>query len=114
MTMAAEQQFEIRIEDFSRFPGGRYRSKGRFSGEAFRDDILNDALENHEVILVNLTEARVLLPSFIDEAFGPFIANVGEAKFRERVKFVFREDTDMEANVEETIRKRTGKGKPAK
>lgn len=37
--------------DFSRYPGGRYRRDGDFSGEQFREDVLVPILKNSDSIL---------------------------------------------------------------
>lgn len=55
--------------DFSPLPFGRYRKDGRFSGEAFRDDLLIPALKEHGRIMVDLDGAKGLGSSFLHEAF---------------------------------------------
>lgn len=59
--------------DFSRFPGGRYRSDGPNSGERFRDDILEPALRSGDAITLVLDGVRGLPSSFLEEAFGGLV-----------------------------------------
>ena len=59
--------------EFSRFPFGRYRSQGGFSGEAFRDDVLLPLLRSGEHIVVDLDGTSGLSPSFLEEAFGGLV-----------------------------------------
>ena len=59
--------------DFSEVPSGRYRVDGPASGEAFREDILKDALKNHDVITVELDGTEGYNSSFLEEAFGGLI-----------------------------------------
>lgn len=55
---------------FTRFPAGRYREDGPFSGERFRDDLLIPALEEHEKVSVNLDGTMGYGSSFLEEVFG--------------------------------------------
>ena len=57
-------------EDFSKFPAGRYKSDGPFSGEQFRDDILYPALIKYERVIVNIDGTMGYGSSFLEEAFG--------------------------------------------
>jgi hypothetical protein len=60
----------VRIaEDFSRTPGGRYRSDGPYSGEEFRERFLLPAI-NTEGVEVILDGAAGYPSSFLEEAFG--------------------------------------------
>lgn len=62
---------QISIADqFSPFPGGRYRKDGPYSGEAFREDILKPALRRYEVVTINLDGVAGLPSSFWEEVFG--------------------------------------------
>lgn len=58
--------------DFSRFPAGRHRSDGPYSGERFREDFLIPALKQGRVTLV-LDEVAGLPSSFLEEAIGGLI-----------------------------------------
>lgn len=59
--------------DFTRFPYGRYRSQGRFSGEAFRDDILLPLLRAGQPVEIDLDGTSGLSPSFLEESFGGLV-----------------------------------------
>lgn len=63
--------------DFSRYPGGRYKQDGDFSGEAFREDVLVDALRaaraSHGHVFVDIDGAAGYPSSFLEEAFGGLV-----------------------------------------
>lgn len=68
-------QFIINIaSDFSETPGPRNITEGDFSGELFRDTILNtifeQALSQKKKIIVNLDGTFGYGTSFLEEAFG--------------------------------------------
>ena len=56
--------------DFTRYPAGRYRDDGRFSGERFREDFLIPALLKGEGLRVILDGTMGFGSSFLEEAFG--------------------------------------------
>jgi hypothetical protein len=68
--MEAQVTFRI-ARDFSRYPAGRFRSDGPWSGEKFRDDFLMPLLkkEVHRVV-VELDGTAGYGSSFLEEAFG--------------------------------------------
>lgn len=63
--------------DFSRFPAGRYRADGPFSGEQFRDDKLAPALSQNPKVIVDLDGALGYGSSFLEEAFGGLVREKG-------------------------------------
>jgi hypothetical protein len=56
--------------DFTRFPAGRYKADGPFSGERFRDDFLIPALTSHDRVTVRLDGVMGYGSSFLEEVFG--------------------------------------------
>lgn len=64
-------------KDFTRYPGPRYAQDGPFSGEAFRDGILSDALDeaikSGGVVNVFLDDVAGYGSSFLEEAFGGLV-----------------------------------------
>ena len=55
---------------YTRFPAGRYRSDGKFSGERFREDFLIPVLEKHGKVTINLDGVMGYGSSFLEEVFG--------------------------------------------
>lgn len=60
-------------EEFSVYPGGRYPSDGKFSGEEFRQQFLEPYLAGGESVCVELDGTRGYGSSFLEEAFGGLI-----------------------------------------
>ena len=93
---------EIKIaENYSPYPGGRYRKLGKFSGEEFRDDLLIKALNSGEEVLVILDGTAGYGSSFLEEAFGGLVRrgfSLSELKSNLKPKAI---DTDYETYVEE-------------
>lgn len=59
--------------DFTRYPAGRFRSDGPYSGEQFRDDFLVPAMEKGESVSIDLDGVRGFGSSFLEEAFGGLV-----------------------------------------
>jgi hypothetical protein len=63
--------------DFTRYPGVRYRKDGSFSGQEFRENVLTPALEDarsdNSVVVVILDGVAGYGSSFLEEAFGGLI-----------------------------------------
>ncbi|AHG64334.1 STAS-like domain-containing protein [Advenella mimigardefordensis] len=57
-------------KQYSRFPAGRYRKDGPYSGERFRDEILIPALRDNQEVTVDLDNVMGFGSSFLEEAFG--------------------------------------------
>ncbi|MGN4979434.1 MULTISPECIES: STAS-like domain-containing protein [unclassified Aeromonas] len=64
---------EIKIIDFSEFPGARYRKLGPYSGEEFRDDVLIPAIKDNNHVIVNFDGVFGYGSSFLEEVFGGLI-----------------------------------------
>jgi len=56
--------------EFTRYPAGRYRSDGPYSGERFRDDVLIPALLENDRVTVRLDGTLGYGSSFLEEVFG--------------------------------------------
>lgn len=63
--------------EFRRAPMGRNRVDGKYSGEAFREDLLRPrlarAIDKRDVLVVNFDGMSTLTPSFMEEAFGGLV-----------------------------------------
>lgn len=64
-------------KDFSRFPAGRVRSDGPFSGQRFREDLLVPALQTGGEITILLDGALGFGSSFLEEAFAGLVRAEG-------------------------------------
>lgn len=75
-------------KDFTRFPAGRYRTDGPYSGELFREQFLAPALAEHPEISVVLDGAAGYGSSFLDEAFGGLVRThiIESVNVRKRIK----------------------------
>lgn len=90
------EKFTINIaKDFSTALGGRSKSIGEFSGEAFFEQLLNDkyseAVAAGEKLYVNLDGTGSYGSSFLDESFGKLARENGVEEVRNNI--VFRTST---------------------
>ena len=66
----------VKVSDFTKFPGPRYRKLGEFSGEEFRDDVLIPAINQYgNDVIVDLDGTLGYGSSFLEECFGGLIRN---------------------------------------
>lgn len=66
-----ETQLRLNVaREFSRFPAGRFRSDGPWSGQKFREDVLVPALKEHVPVDIELDGTAGYGSSFLEEAFG--------------------------------------------
>jgi hypothetical protein len=86
------------VKDYTRFPAGRYRTDGPYSGERFREEFLAPALKENPVVTVQLDGAAGYGSSFLDEAFGGLVrASVIEAdKTDKRLKLESADESLIE------------------
>jgi len=87
--------------DFSRWPAGRYRVDGPFSGEVFRDDVLVPALAGAEIVEVQLDGARGYGSSFLEEAFGGLmrLGRFSRDQLISRIRLVSNEDPTLTQEI---------------
>ncbi len=94
----------IRVVDFSRYPYGRYRVQGNYSGERFRDEFLLPALRRGEPVEVDLDGVRGYGSSFLEETFGGLVrAGISADVLAQRMKILSTEDPSLIQEVSEYI-----------
>jgi len=59
--------------DFSKYPAGRYKSDGPYSGERFRDDVLMPILRAGQKVVLRMDGTLGYGSSFLEEAFGGLV-----------------------------------------
>jgi STAS-like domain of unknown function (DUF4325) len=64
-------------KQFTKTPGGRYERLGPFSGEEFRKKFLSTPLREGKTVLVELDGVRGYGSSFLEEAFGGVVRELG-------------------------------------
>lgn len=86
-------------KDFSRYPAGRFKTDGKYSGEQFREDVLIPSLANlrsDEKITIILDGTRGYGSSFLEEAFGGLIRLSPKDKLKtlvDKIKFVSKDQS---------------------
>lgn len=96
---------QISVSQFTQWPSGRYASDGPHSGEAFRTDVLDPALNEHASVTVILDGVYGYPSSFIDEAFGGLVRRGHSvAELEEKLRFVSSSDVHLIHRVWKYIR----------
>lgn len=99
---------ELRIaSDFSRTPGARYRSDGKFSGQEFYEDILKNsfrkALELNSKLKIILDGTHGYATSFLDEAFGRLAEDFTKDSVKKNIILISDEEPYLVEEINEYI-----------
>ena len=86
--------------DFSRIPGARFPEEGDFSGQQFRQEILlpklKKAIDNKEILEIDLDGTAGLGTSFLEESFGGLI-RIDKLNYQtviDTLKFISNDDPE--------------------
>ena len=98
----------IRIAtDFSETPGARYRIEGDFSGEEFRESLLEprflEAKSKGEQLTIDLDGGYGYPTSFLEEAFGGLAREYGAAIVVATLVFISRDEPSLIDEIQEYI-----------
>ncbi len=84
-------------EKYTKYPGGRYIRLGPFSGEDFREKVLEPIFKTGKTIEIDATGIDGSFnPSFLDEAFAEMAKRYGIDKFRKTVKLYADDNKQLE------------------
>lgn len=97
------------VENFSDCPGGRFAGDGEFSGEQFREELLRPALSDEGRVIVDLNGAFTIPPSFLDEAFGVIVEEIGVEAFRRKFEIRLDDDPAAEWELQDVLAARSGR-----
>ncbi len=90
-------------QEFSRAPGGRFRSVGPDSAEEFFEKLLeprfNEALAAGKVLRVDLDGGYGYAASFLDEAFGGLARKHGAGKVAKHIEIESKEEPYLRDGV---------------
>ena len=99
--------------DFAKELGPRYRRDGKHSGQEFREDVLAPAIRAHETVVVGLDSIGGYSASFLEEAFGGLVREVGYATVSSRLRLDAVERAYLKPVIEKWMRdaaSHSGKG----
>ena len=93
-------------ENFSPFPGARHRINGPYSGEEFRETLLEPLFEDKTVenIEVDLDGVDGYATSFLEETFGGLVRKYGHHEVKERLTIKSEEDQSLKPLVSKYMR----------
>lgn len=80
------------VQEFHAKPYGRYPKHSDYSGQKFREEILNPLIQENEIITVDLTGYNRYGRSFIDESFGGLVLECGYSEETLRKKLIIKHD----------------------
>ena len=100
--------------EFSRTPGPRFRTEGKFAGEEFRETILKDrfaqAINEGAKLQVNLDGGYGYATSFLEETFGGLARIYDPGLVRETLVFKSDEEPYLIEDIVGYIQKARGNG----
>lgn len=93
-------------KDYTKSPGGRYIREGLYSGEDFREKFLMpkylEATRSGETLTVILDGGYGYAPSFLEEAFGGLVRELGDARVADII-VVSEEEPELVEKVKKYI-----------
>ncbi len=94
--------------DFTTTPGGRFRTEGDFSGEQFREELLepkyNEAINSGKRLQVNLDGCYGFATSFLEEAFGGLARKLGSTEIYKNIEIICTDEQNLKGLIEGYIR----------
>ncbi len=86
-------------KDFTDTPGARYRIESDFSGEEFREDMLEpkflESARNNEKLIVDLDGGYGYPTSFLEEAFGGLARKYSSEKVLRTLEFISNDEPSL-------------------
>ena len=99
---------EIKVIDFTSTPGTRYRSEGPFSGEEYRETIIEpaflEAIKNNSIVKLNLDGPFGYGTSFLEEVFGGLARNYGAEKVLKAFTFISKEEPYLIEDIAQYVK----------
>jgi len=94
-------------KDFTDTPGGRFKKDGPYSGEQFREEVLKPALaglNEGEKLRIDFDGAYGYPTSFLEEAFGGLVRQVGAKELLNKLDFKSDEEPSLIDEIEGYIK----------
>jgi len=94
------------VEEYTKFPGGRFVRLGPYSGEDFREKVLRPIFESDKKIVIDATGVVTSFsPSFLDEAFGELAKEYGLETFLNKVEFYSDDSPELKDKMMYYVRR---------
>lgn len=95
------------VKDFSDTPGGRSINEGDYSGELFRKKLLipmyEQAVNNGQKLDIVFDGAYGYPPSFLDEAFGGLVRELGIKDCLKNITIISNDDLTIERKIRKYV-----------
>jgi len=91
-------------KDFSDAPGARYYDDGEFSGQEFREKILEPAFKENDTLTIILDGTEGYATSFLEESFGGLAREYDAKTVLDKIKFISVEDDALIDEIESYIK----------
>ncbi|NMB81866.1 MAG: DUF4325 domain-containing protein [Ignavibacteria bacterium] len=106
--MKDKNTFTLKVKDFTLYPGARYRSDGKFSGQEFYEDFLKEKFDqvwkiSDKVLLLDLDGTYGYASSFISEVI---LRLVKDYKDIDKIKSKLKIKSEDEPILKEIIKDR--------
>lgn len=93
----------VKVKDFSIKPGVRFRNEGPYSGQEYREDVLEpiikSSLTTGEKITVVLDGVYGYATSFLEEVFGGLVRKYGYDKVKELLVIISNQRPYYESDI---------------
>ena len=88
-TVKEEEKFYTVVDlgDFSDTPGGRSAERSLYSAEEFYNSHVKPALNNFDIVMVNLDGSQGVLYSFLEEVFGGAVRDIGKEVYNRLIPY---------------------------
>jgi STAS-like domain of unknown function (DUF4325) len=98
--------------DFTDCPGGRYEKYGEYSGEQFRDHVLRPALEQNDLVILEMDGVLGFPASFLDEAFGILVEQIGHEALKNKLRIELTDNRVALSEIRDCIAKHVEAASP--
>ncbi len=89
--------------DYTRFPGGRLQSDGKYSAEEFRKTKLEPLFDNDEKIIIDLDGVEGYSTAFLEETFGGLVRKFGKEKVLEKIEIICNDEPLLIQEIQKYI-----------
>lgn len=92
------------VKEYTKTPGGRYRTDGTGNGQAFREDYIEKIWNDYEIISVVLSGTSGYPSSFLEEVFGGLVRVYGIQPVLSKIKFSCPDDPFVEDEIKRYLK----------